>query len=170
MARRGGPAAPVPARRRQARRCRPAPPSRPRPTTDERRRRQPAPTRVLPSTAMGRLAWHHADLRRLARRSPTATSSTRAPLTNDRPYFAAYVKPHDLPQDPRPARARAGRVGLSAALGDARHRRAIAAVLLVPFPVVFGWRTVFSASRPARPARSSISPASASATSWSRSG
>ena len=30
--------------------------------------------------------------------SPSATSSTPAPLTNHRPYFAAYVKPGDLPR------------------------------------------------------------------------
>ena len=101
----------------------------------------PAPA-VLPSTQMGRLAWHalvFGGWDEIARRY---VSDVR-PLTNDRPYFAAYVKPRDLPllldrleivQDEW------GYLLLWATLGIAT----VAAVSLVAIPVVFGWRTIFS--------------------------
>ena len=100
-----------------------------------------APT-ALPPTLMGRLAWHaliFGGWDDIARRYVFDAR----PLTNDRPYFAAYVKPKDLPnlldrleivQDEW------GYLLLWATLGIA----AIAAVSLVAIPVVFGWRSIFS--------------------------
>ncbi len=81
-------------------------------------------------------------VRRLGRHRRRYVFDAR-PLTNDRPYFAAYVKPRDLPllldrleivQDEW------GYLLLWATLGIA----AVAAVSLVAIPVVFGWRTIFS--------------------------
>ena len=72
-----------------------------------------------------------------------ATSSTPASLTNDRPYFAAYIKTEATSALHRPARAVQDEWGyllLWATLGVA----AIAALSLVLFPVIFGWRTIFS--------------------------
>ena len=43
-------------------------------------------------------------------------------LTNDAPYFAAYVKTARFAEGSRPTRASAGRMGLSADLGDSRRR------------------------------------------------
>ena len=70
-----------------------------RPTTTRPRRaaRQAADEGVLPSTVMGRLAWHsliNGDWRDIAERYVFNTRK----LTNDAPYFAAYVKTKDLPQ------------------------------------------------------------------------
>lgn len=103
----------------------------------------PAP-KVLPSTQMGRLAWHALVYGGWPEIADRYVFDSRA-LTNDRPYFAAYVKPRDLPnlldrleivQDEW------GYLLLWATLGIA----AIAAVSLVIIPVVFGWRSVFSAA------------------------
>jgi spermidine synthase len=100
---------------------------------------------VLPATVMGRLAWHaliEGDWPDVAKRY---VFNTRA-LTNDAPYFAAYVKTGDLPrvldrlellQDEW------GYLLIWATLGVACMT---AAVLLV-IPVVWGWRTIFSRSR-----------------------
>ncbi len=101
----------------------------------------PAP-KVLPSTQMGRLAWHALVYGGWPEIADRYVFDAR-PLTNDRPYFAAYVKPRDLPnlldrleivQDEW------GYLLLWATLGIA----AIAAASLVVIPVVFGWRSVFS--------------------------
>ncbi|MGI3902063.1 MAG: hypothetical protein ACRYGP_26310 [Janthinobacterium lividum] len=101
----------------------------------------PAP-KVLPSTQMGRLAWHALVYGGWPEIADRYVFDARA-LTNDRPYFAAYVKPRDLPnlldrleivQDEW------GYLLLWATLGIAT----IAAVSLVILPVVFGWRSVFS--------------------------
>ena len=105
-------------RRRAERTIRRRPADRPRqarrgPPADERRRCPPPPWASWPGTT-----WCTAA----GTTSPSATCSTPAPLTNDRPYFAAYVKPARPAARHRPAGAVAGRVGLSAALGDARHR------------------------------------------------
>jgi hypothetical protein len=97
---------------------------------------------VLPATAVGRAVWHtlvNGGFDELASRYVFDAR----PLTNDRPYFAAYVKPQDLPkivdrldlfQDEW------GYLLLWATLAIA----AIAAFSLVLFPVVAGWRTIFS--------------------------
>ncbi len=105
----------------------------------------PGPTpKVLPSTQMGRLAFHALVYGGWPDIAERYVFDSRA-LTNDRPYFAAYVKPRDLPnlldrleivQDEW------GYLLLWATLGIA----AIAAASLVVIPVVFGWRTVFSST------------------------
>ena len=101
----------------------------------------PAPS-VLPSTLMGRLAWHHlifGGWDDIARRYVFDAR----PLTNDRPYFAAYVKPKDLPKlldRLEIVQDEWGYLLLWATLAIA----SIAAVSLVALPVVFGWRTIFS--------------------------
>lgn len=103
---------------------------------------QPA---VLPATQLQRLAMRAL----LAGGWPEIASQyvfdTR-PLTNDRPYFAAYVKIADLPstidrldvvQDDW------GYLLLWATLGIA----CLTATSLVLLPMVFGWRIVFSRAR-----------------------
>ena len=103
----------------------------------------PGPTpQVLPSTLMGRLAWHHlifGGWDDIARRYVFDAR----PLTNDRPYFAAYVKPQDLPKlldRLEIVQDEWGYLLLWATLAIA----AAAAVSLVALPVLFGWRTIFS--------------------------
>ncbi|MCW1843745.1 hypothetical protein [Prosthecomicrobium hirschii] len=97
---------------------------------------------VLPATSMGRLAWHRLIHGGFSALAADYVFDTR-PLTNDTPYFAAYVKFADLPgvldrlelvQDEW------GYLLLWATLGMA----AIAASTLVLIPLVFGWRTIFS--------------------------
>ncbi len=100
---------------------------------------------VLPATVMGRLAWHSlidGDWPAIARRY---VFDTRL-LTNDAPYFAAYVKTADLPrvldrlellQDEW------GYLLIWATLGVA----CATAVVLLVIPVLWGWRSIFSKSR-----------------------
>ncbi len=100
---------------------------------------------VLPATAMGRLAWHaliSGDWPQVASRY---VFNTRA-LTNDAPYFAAYVKTRDLPrvldrlellQDEW------GYLLIWATLGVAT----LTATTLLLIPILWGWRTIFSHSR-----------------------
>jgi hypothetical protein len=97
---------------------------------------------VLASTALGRAVWHYlieGGWDDVARRYVFDTR----PLTNDRPYFAAYVRPGDLSrtighldqfQDEW------GYMLLWATLAIA----CITAASLVILPVIFGWRVVFS--------------------------
>ena len=101
---------------------------------------QPAST--VPATTMGQLTWDrliHGGWDDVARRY---VFDTRA-LTNARPYFAAYVRPADLPritdrlelfQDEW------GYILLWATLGVA----SVLATSLIALPVIFGWRTIFS--------------------------
>jgi hypothetical protein len=91
---------------------------------------------------MGQMAWHHlvnGGWDGIAKRYVFDTRT----LTNNRPYFAAYVKPADLPhvtdrlelfQDEW------GYLLVWATLGIA----CIAALSLVLLPLAFGWRTIFS--------------------------
>ncbi|HKN26812.1 MAG TPA: hypothetical protein VJY34_02575 [Roseiarcus sp.] len=100
---------------------------------------------VLPATAMGRLAWHaliSGDWPNVASRY---VFNARA-LTNDAPYFAAYVKTADLPrvldrlellQDEW------GYLLIWATLGVAT----LTAAALLAIPVICGWRTIFSRTR-----------------------
>ncbi|WP_395643489.1 hypothetical protein [Rudaea sp.] len=98
----------------------------------------PAP---VPATVMGQLAWHsllHGNGTDLA----NYVFDTR-PLTNNRPYFAAYVKPGDLTRTTDRLEIFQDEWGyllLWATLGIA----AIAALVLVAIPVLLGWRTIFS--------------------------
>jgi spermidine synthase len=101
---------------------------------------QPAST--VPATTMGQLTWDrlvHGGWDDIAR---SYVFDTRI-LTNTRPYFAAYVRPADLPritdrlelfQDEW------GYILLWATLAIA----CITATSLVALPVIFGWRTIFS--------------------------
>src|SRR5262249_50774670 len=97
---------------------------------------------AVPATTMGQLAWH-----RLVRAGWDEVADryvfyTR-PLTNKRPYFAAYVKPGDLPRVTDRLELLQDEWGyllLWATLAIA----CAAALSLVLIPLVFGWRTIFS--------------------------
>ncbi len=99
---------------------------------------------VVPATSMGRLAWHaliDGNFGDIARRYVFDAR----PLTNDRPYFAAYIKPLDLPRildRLELVQDEWGYLLLWATLGVA----ALCASTLIVLPVIFGWRSVFSAT------------------------
>jgi predicted membrane-bound spermidine synthase len=100
---------------------------------------------VLPATLLGQTTWN-ALLHDNGSAWPDIASryvfDTRK-LTNDRPYFAAYVKPADLPQVTDRLELLQDEWGyllLWATLGIA----AIAAAILVAIPVLVGWRTIFA--------------------------
>lgn len=98
---------------------------------------------VMPSTTLARLAWD-ALLRGGWEEFSRAYVFDTRELTNDRAYFAAYVKPHDLlsvTDRLEILQDEWGYLLLWATLGVA----CVAALILVAFPVVFGWRTIFSA-------------------------
>jgi hypothetical protein len=97
---------------------------------------------VLPSTNLARLFWHALMNGTYEEVADQYVFDSR-PLTNDQPYFAAYVKTQDLPltldrldvfQDDW------GYLLLWATLGIA----CITAASLVLLPMAFGWRVVFS--------------------------
>src|SRR5262249_14001874 len=99
---------------------------------------------AMPATTMGRLAWHYLVNGGWEDIAARYVFDAR-PLTNDRPYFAAYVKPKDLPkitdrldlfQDEW------GYLSLWATLAIA----CAAAAVLVAIPVAFGWRAMFQHS------------------------
>ncbi|HXW19847.1 MAG TPA: hypothetical protein VEK35_05015 [Roseiarcus sp.] len=97
---------------------------------------------VLPATIIGRLAWHsliNGEWPEIAKRYVFDTRM----LTNDSPYFAAYVKTADLPrvldrlellQDEW------GYLLIWATLGVA----CATALVLLAIPVAWGWRAIFS--------------------------
>lgn len=100
---------------------------------------------VLPATALQRMTWHALLTGGWAKLASDYVFDVR-PLSNDQPYFAAYVKVADLPltldrldlfQDDW------GYLLIWATLGIA----CITAASLVLLPVIFGWRIVFSRSR-----------------------
>jgi spermidine synthase len=100
---------------------------------------------VLPATVMGRLAWHALISGQWPDIAARYVFDTRA-LTNDAPYFAAYVKTADLPrvldrlellQDEW------GYLLIWATLGVA----CLTATVLLVIPVLWGWRSIFSRSR-----------------------
>ncbi|MDQ0473346.1 hypothetical protein [Labrys wisconsinensis] len=101
----------------------------------------PAPAQV-PSTTMGQIAWHallHGGWGDIAR---DYVFDTRA-LTNDRPYFAAYVKPLDLPKVTDRLDLFQDEWGYL--LVWATFVIAVlAALVLIAVPVVMSWRTIFS--------------------------
>ncbi len=97
---------------------------------------------VLPATVMGRLAWHALIAGQWAEIAHRYVFNTRA-LTNDAPYFAAYIKTADLPrvldrlellQDEW------GYLLIWATLGVA----CLTATVLLAIPLIWGWRAVFS--------------------------
>ena len=97
---------------------------------------------AVPATTLGQLAWHYLVRRRLGRcRGPLRL---RHAHPDQRPAVLRRLREAGRPAAlHRPARAAAGRMGLPAAVGDARHRLP-AALSLVLLPLVFGWRTIFS--------------------------
>jgi len=102
----------------------------------------PPPIPRLPSTVLGRLAWHYlinGDWEKVAN---DYVFDTRM-LTNHQPYFAAYIKVKDLlafSDRLESVQDEWGYLLLWATLGIAT----VFAALLVLFPLVFGWRTIFS--------------------------
>ena len=71
------------------------------------------------------------------------TSSTAAPLTNDNPYFAGYVKLADLPAVFGMLDAVSDEWGYLLLWGTLAESLLLGLVLLL-IPVVFGWRSIFS--------------------------
>ena len=91
---------------------------------------------------MGRLAWHHLLFGGWDAVAKRYVFDTRA-LTNDRPYFAAYVRPADLPRVTDRLELLQDEWGyllVWATFGVA----CLAALALIALPVGFGWRTIFS--------------------------
>jgi len=123
-----------------------APPDGPSAANPDGEPREPPPEKpassVVPATTMGQLAWHYlinGGWREIAERY---VFDTRA-LTNNRPYFAAYVKTKDLPSVTDRLEILQDEWGyllLWATLGIA----CLAALSLVLLPLIFGWRTIFS--------------------------
>jgi len=100
---------------------------------------------VLPATVMGRLAWHALISGQWPEIAHRYVFNTRA-LTDDAPYFAAYVKTADLPrvldrlellQD------QWGYLLIWATLGVA----CLTATVLLAIPLIWGCRAIFSRSR-----------------------
>ena len=114
----------------------PAPTARPK-TKDE------APPRPrVPATVLGRLAWHYLINGGWQKVADDYVFDTRI-LTNHQPYFAAYIKVKDLLKFTdrlELVQDEWGYLLLWATLGIAT----VFALTLVLFPVVFGWRTIFS--------------------------
>ena len=100
---------------------------------------------MLPSIVMGRLAWHSFVNGGWPEVADRYVFDTRK-LTNDTPYFAAYVKTKDLPQimsDPdrlEPLQDEWGYLLIWATLGVA----CVTAAVLLAIPVLWGWRSIFS--------------------------
>lgn len=99
-------------------------------------------SQLLPAAQLGRIAWQKLLFGGFDELAAGYLFDARA-LTNDRPYFAAYIKPVDLPRildRLELVQDEWGYLLLWASLGIA----ALCASTLVLFPVVFGWRTIFS--------------------------
>jgi spermidine synthase len=115
----------------------PAEPAGGEPSTPEK-----AAASVVPATNMGRLAWHHLVRGGWENIAHRYVFDTRM-LTNNRPYFAAYVKPGDLPRITDRLELFQDEWGyllLWATLAIA----CLTAMSLVLLPLIFGWRTIFS--------------------------
>jgi hypothetical protein len=100
-----------------------------------------APT-VVPATTLERLIWHTLMQGGYEDVAHRYVFDIR-PLTNDRPYFAAYVKPSDLGritdrldlfQDDWAYLLLWATLGIASALS----------IILVALPAIFGWRSIFS--------------------------
>jgi len=100
---------------------------------------------ALPATTLARIAWHAMMAGDWDQLSQKYVFDIRR-LTNDRPYFAAYIKPADLPailsdrSKLELVQDEWGYLLLWATLAIAM----ITASTLIAIPVVFGWRAVFS--------------------------
>ena len=102
----------------------------------------PPPAPVVPATVLGRLAWHYLLEGGWQKVADEYVFDTRI-LTNHQPYFAAYIKVGDLLKFTdrlELVQDEWGYLLLWATLGIAT----VFALTLVLFPVVFGWRTIFS--------------------------
>ncbi len=100
------------------------------------------PTPKVPATVLGRLAWHYLVHGGWEKVADEYVFDTRV-LTNHQPYFAAYIKVKDLLKFTdrlELVQDEWGYLLLWATLGIA----SIFAFTLVLFPVIFGWRTIFS--------------------------
>jgi spermidine synthase len=96
----------------------------------------------VPATVLGRLAWHYLVNGGWQNVADQYVFDTRV-LTNHQPYFAAYIKVKDLLKFTdrlELVQDEWGYLLLWATLGIA----ALFAFTLVLFPLVFGWRTIFS--------------------------
>jgi SAM-dependent methyltransferase len=101
----------------------------------------PAPPKV-PATVLGRLAWHFLINGGWQKVADDYVFDTRI-LTNHQPYFAAYIKVKDLLKFTdrlELVQDEWGYLLLWATLAIA----AVFAFTLVLFPLIFGWRTIFS--------------------------
>ena len=99
-----------------------------------------APT--VPATTMGRIAMHYLIAGGWDDIAARYVFDTRA-LTNKAPYFAAYVRPGDLPKVTDRLELLQDEWGyllLWATLAIA----CIAGLVLITIPLIFGWRTIFS--------------------------
>src|SRR4029077_9748652 len=97
---------------------------------------------AVPATRTGQLAWHHLVHGGWEDIADRCVFDTR-PLTNKRPYFAAYVKPGDLARVTDRLELLQDEWGyllLWATLAIA----CMAAPSHVLIPLIFGWRTIFS--------------------------
>jgi hypothetical protein len=116
----------------------------PPPTADKKEGTGDGQTTVpkVPATDIGRLWWHHLIHGGVDKIAERYVFDTKV-LTNHQPYFAAYIKVKDLLRFSdrlELVQDEWGYLLLWATLAIA----AIAALSLVLFPVVFGWRTIFS--------------------------
>jgi spermidine synthase len=99
---------------------------------------------VLPATVMGRLAWHALIAGQWPEVADRYVFNTRA-LTNDAPYFAAYIKTADLSRvldRLELVQDEWGYLLIWATLGVA----CLTAAVLLAIPLIWGWRTIFSRS------------------------
>lgn len=100
------------------------------------------PVPKVPATVLGRLTWHFLVDGGWQKVADQYVFDTRI-LTNHQPYFAAYIKVQDLLKFTdrlELVQDEWGYLLLWATLGIA----SIFAFTLVLFPVIFGWRTIFS--------------------------
>ncbi len=97
---------------------------------------------VLPATLMGRLTWHHLVHGGWPEIARQYVFDVR-PLANDRPYFAAYIKPLDLPKILDRLEMVQDEWGYLLLWATLFVAIALASTLVL-IPVVFGWRTIFS--------------------------
>jgi len=103
----------------------------------------PEPTsNLVPATTMGQLAWHRLINGGWDEIANAYVFDSRL-LTNNRPYFAAYVKPGDLHRVTDRLELLQDEWGyllIWATLAIA----CLTSLSLVILPVIFGWRTIFS--------------------------
>jgi SAM-dependent methyltransferase len=100
------------------------------------------PVPRVPATVLGRLAWHFHVNGGWEKVADDYVFDTRI-LTNHQPYFAAYIKVKDLLKFTdrlELVQDEWGYLLLWATLGIAT----VFALTLVLFPLIFGWRTIFS--------------------------